>query len=89
MKSRSMLLNVAVSGMILAAGALYAGQGTQPTQNLNVKGECHGVNSCKGTGACGGKGNSCAGKNSCKGKGWLELTKKECNDKKGEFKESM
>lgn len=50
-----------------------------------AKGECHGVNACKGKGECGGKGNSCAGKNACKGQGWVTKTEAECKELKGEF----
>jgi uncharacterized membrane protein len=39
---------------------------------------CYGINKCKGTGACGGKGHSCAGENKCKGKGLLKLDKDTC-----------
>lgn len=52
-----------------------------------VKGECHGVNECKGKGACGGGGNhDCAGQNTCKGLGWISLTQPECAAKGGTFK---
>ena len=51
------------------------------------KGECWGINACKGQGACGGAdGHECAGQNACKGKGWLSLTKPDCDAKKGTFK---
>lgn len=39
---------------------------------------CYGVNKCKGTGDCGGKGHSCKGENSCKGQGYLKLPKDVC-----------
>ena len=39
---------------------------------------CYGVNKCKGTGACGGKGHSCAGENACKGQGYLNIDKETC-----------
>jgi hypothetical protein len=53
-----------------------------------IKGECHGINACKGTGDCGGKGHECAGKNECKGKGWVKKTEKECKEVKGTFKKA-
>ena len=40
--------------------------------------KCYGVNKCKGTGACGGKGHSCAGENTCKGQGYLKIDKDTC-----------
>jgi hypothetical protein len=51
-----------------------------------AKGECHGINACKGKGDCGGPGYGCAGNNSCKGKGWLSMTEAQCKEKKGTFK---
>jgi len=45
--------------------------------------KCEGINSCKGTGACGSATNACAGKNACKGKGWVHATAKECKEKGG------
>ncbi|HTL48840.1 MAG TPA: hypothetical protein VL688_12340 [Verrucomicrobiae bacterium] len=51
---------MAVAGAVILPGLAHA-EGVQ----------CHGVNSCKGTGECGGKGHSCAGKNACKGQGWI------------------
>ncbi len=34
---------------------------------------CYGVNACKGTGDCGGKGYSCHGQNACKGQGFIQV----------------
>ena len=39
---------------------------------------CYGINACKGTGDCGGKGHSCAGKNDCAGQGYIKLDKSTC-----------
>jgi uncharacterized membrane protein len=44
---------------------------------------CYGVNKCKGTGECGGKGHSCHGQNECAGHGWLKLDKEKCLKIKG------
>ncbi len=49
-------------------------------------GQFHGINSCKGAGACGGKTHICAGQNSCKGKGWLNLSADDCEKRGGTFK---
>jgi hypothetical protein len=49
------------------------------------KGECHGVNSCKGKGECGGPGWDCAGNNACKGQGWITTTASDCKKKGGKF----
>jgi uncharacterized membrane protein len=69
------LLASAVAGLL----ALGAVSGTaQAAEEKGEKVKCYGVNKCKGTGACGGKGHSCAGKNACKGQGYLELDKDTC-----------
>ena len=39
--------------------------------------ECHGGNSCKGKGECGGPNHSCAGLNTCKGQGYVVTESKE------------
>jgi hypothetical protein len=74
---------------LLTSSAGLAADGKSKVKDADAKevsGECHGVNSCKGKGECGGKGHSCAGKNSCKGKGWIKATKAGCDEKKGTFK---
>lgn len=85
-KTKKRLMATAVAA-ILVAGTLtaFSGNARATEQPADEKGECHGVNACKGQGACGGKGHSCAGKNDCKGKGWLKLTKAECDQKGGKF----
>ncbi len=62
------------------------GAAEAPAAAAGKKGECWGVNACKGQGACGGVGHECAGNNACKGKGWLSLTRDECEGRKGTFK---
>ncbi|TGK01249.1 hypothetical protein EHQ53_08940 [Leptospira langatensis] len=81
--TKSMIIGAALTGL-LSTGAVAE----QKAAKEEAKGECHGINSCKGTGDCGGKGHSCAGKNSCKGQGWMSLTKKDCEAKKGKFKDA-
>ncbi|MDH5656758.1 MAG: hypothetical protein OEZ34_12670 [Spirochaetia bacterium] len=83
-KTTNFLVTAAVAG-ILSAGASDV-LNAKPAKG--AKGECHGINSCKGKGECGGKGYSCAGNNSCKGKGWISMTETECKEKGGEFKPS-
>lgn len=79
----------AKSGTTLAAAAatlLLAGAVTAPANAAaEAKGHCMGVNSCKGTSACGTAANACAGKNACKGQGFLEMTKAECDKAGGKF----
>ena len=55
-----------------------AGAVTAPATALAADDACYGVNKCKGTGACGGKGHGCAGKNACKGAGWLHIDNDTC-----------
>lgn len=66
----------AVAGL-LAAG-LSSGTSQAQVQEDTGKAHCYGINKCKGTGDCGGKGHSCAGQNGCKGQGYLELDKDDC-----------
>lgn len=89
MEKKNLFLAAAVAGLSLASANLLAADKAAPKKDATaVEGECHGINACKGQGACGGKSHSCAGKNECKGQGWLKTTEKECKEKKGEFKKS-
>ncbi len=72
-KSRGALLASAVAGLFVVAGTA-----TTASAEEGETVHCYGVNKCKGTGACGGKGHSCAGENSCKGKGYLDIDKETC-----------
>ena len=63
----------AIAGLMAVAGS-FAVQASAQAEDVH----CYGVNKCKGTGDCGGKGTSCAGTNSCKGKGWVTLSKENC-----------
>jgi hypothetical protein len=76
MKTKKLLLAAAVTGLV-AGGATFSNTVQAAEKG---KGHCHGVNTCKGTGACGGATHGCAGKNACKGKGWVYKTKNECNE---------
>lgn len=59
-----------------------------PMPEAKAAGQCHGVNTCKGSGACGGKNHDCAGKNACKGQGWLKIDKETCQAQGGNYVES-
>ena len=60
---------------------------TKASTGAEAKGQCHGVNTCKGTTECGVDGaHGCHYQNACKGKGWLSMTEKACKEKKGTFK---
>ena len=69
-----------VAGLMAAAAA-----GLAPPAQAAEEGKvpCYGVNKCKGTGDCGGKGHSCAGKNECGGAGYINLAKNDCLRIKG------
>ncbi len=87
MNKKMLILGAAAAG-ILAASNATAAPGDKPAD----MGECHGVNSCKGKGQCGGgagtageAAHACSGSNECKGKGWLRMSKKTCVAKKGKW----
>lgn len=82
--TKSMMIASAVASMF--ATAAHAGDkakapGKDAKAAAQVK--CEGINSCKGTGACGSATTQCAGTNACKGKGWVLASAKDCADKKG------
>ncbi len=76
-KQQRALLAASVAGLVAAAGLIGFGQQTQAADEV-AKVPCYGINKCKGTGDCGGKGHSCAGKNECAGQGYLKLEKETC-----------
>lgn len=92
MERKTTLTGAALAALALAAGCAHRhghshGQKTAEPAAAAAKGECHGVNECKGQGACGsGDDHNCAGQNTCKGLGWISLTKAECDAKGGSFK---
>ena len=55
------------------AGLMTVAAQTATTAFAEESVSCYGINACKGTGDCGGKGYSCAGKNACKGQGFIKL----------------
>lgn len=81
--TNSLLVSAALTGLLVAGGT---SANAHEKMDKEIKGECHGINSCKGKGDCGGKGYSCAGKNSCKGKGWLNMSQEDCDKKGGQYK---
>jgi len=85
MKTKDLLVGAALLGLSAALPTMTSAFGGSSDKSEEVVGKCHGINSCKGTGACGGKSHGCAGQNSCKGKGWIKVTKNECSEKGGTF----
>jgi uncharacterized membrane protein len=73
LKNGGALLASAVAGLMLMAAA----PGTVAAEDAEQV-KCYGVNKCKGTGGCGGKGHSCAGENACKGQGYLKMAEDTC-----------
>ena len=74
----SLVLASAAAGLLMV-GAMAATPERAQAEDV----ECWGVNKCKGTGECGGKGHSCNGKNECAGQAWLKLDKEKCLKIKG------
>ncbi len=72
-KNGGALLASAVAGLLVMAGTATTASAAEGDTV-----HCYGVNKCKGTGTCGGKGHSCAGENSCKGQGYLDIDKETC-----------
>ena len=75
------------SGLLLASAAAglltVAATVAVPSEALAEEVKCYGINKCKGTGECGGKGHSCAGENACGGHGYLKIDKDKCLAIKG------
>ena len=72
------LVVASVAGILAAAEAVAVQAAGEKPAAAGEKAACYGINKCKATGACGGKGHSCAGQNACKGQGYLELDKDTC-----------
>lgn len=74
------LIAASVAGLLAVTGGMIKNNNAQaaddPAPGDRVA--CYGVNQCKGTGECGGKGFGCAGKNACKGQGFVKMAKEEC-----------
>jgi len=77
------LIAASVAGLMAAAavGTAHGAEGAAAPAGKKVP--CYGINKCKGTGDCGGKGHGCAGKNACEGKGYINLSKDDCLRIKG------
>ncbi|MCE9597467.1 MAG: hypothetical protein K8S54_05815 [Spirochaetia bacterium] len=92
MGTKHILIAAALSGLMsCATGSQTVGnpKSTCTPGADKMCGECYGINSCKGTGDCGGAdGGACKGTNSCKGKGFLNMTAQQCKIHAGTFKKS-
>ena len=75
------LVSAMISGLALTVVGAPQAHAADAATTDEKQYECHGVNSCKGKGECGGKGHSCAGSNSCKGQGFIYTKNKaDCDD---------
>jgi uncharacterized membrane protein len=72
-RNKTAVLASAVLGLVTMAAAAHAADAAKPETV-----HCYGINACKGTGDCSGKGHKCAGHNACKGQGHINLTKELC-----------
>jgi uncharacterized membrane protein len=75
MTKRKMMLAASMAGL-MAAGV--AGLSADALAGADGEVHCYGVNKCKGSGDCGGKGHSCAGQNTCKGQGFVSMSEEAC-----------
>ncbi len=75
LKSRALLIASLASALILPATGLTAGEKEAAGKEIV---HCYGVNKCKATGDCGGKGHSCANQNACKRQGYIDMKEEIC-----------
>ncbi len=71
--NKKALVAASIAGLMAVSASA-----TAPVQAAEAV-PCYGINACKGTGDCHGKGYSCAGKNACKGQGWIKLDAETCS----------
>ena len=76
-KTQRTLLIASVAGLMAAIGASGLSQAQMMAEDSKTA-HCYGINKCKGTGDCGGKGHACAGKNACNGQGYIDLDEEDC-----------
>jgi uncharacterized membrane protein len=81
-KGKALLASAAAGLMTFTMTAVTAGN-AQAEAGKAEQVKCYGVNKCKGTAECGGKGHGCAGKNECAGQGWIMKPKDDCLAMKG------
>ncbi len=72
--------------LALAAAACFA-NAPLPVIASGETVRCHGVNECRGRGACATANNQCAGQNACRGQGVLDLSREACESNNGRIEE--
>lgn len=73
--TKKALLASAVAGLLSLS---HLGLAAEAAEGDAEKVHCYGINQCKGTGDCSGKGHKCSGQNACKGQGHVNLPKDVC-----------
>ena len=84
LKMSSIALATLAAGLFAVNGPAVAGSQDASAETVH----CLGVNACKGMSSCMTATSSCAGQNSCKGKGYVEMSKKACEQIGGKVKKS-
>jgi uncharacterized membrane protein len=77
---KSKLIAASIAGLIAVSASAVLATTAQAAGELVP---CYGINGCKGTGDCGGKGHGCAGKNECKGAGYVNVPADACSKIQG------
>ena len=72
------LVAASVAGVLAALGVAALARAADEPGSSGDPVHCYGVNKCKGTGDCGGKGHTCAGTNACKGQAFIDMDKDDC-----------
>ena len=74
-------LKLSSIAMATLAAGLFVMHGPVAAEDKDAAAEtvhCLGVNACKGMSSCMTADSSCSGQNSCKGKGYVEMSRKAC-----------
>lgn len=76
-----------ITGFAIAstAAAMFATAPMTASTGTHAKGQCSGVNACKGHSTCKTASSACKGQNSCKGTGWVASSKDVCDQLGGKF----
>lgn len=83
--NKKQLITTAVAGVV-ALGLGLSTQASAQTKPAEAKGTCTEKNACKGHGSCKSSKHDCKGKNTCASNTVVDVTKKQCDDMKGEWK---
>lgn len=84
LKMSSIAIATVAAGLFALNGPIAAAEKDNSTETVH----CVGVNACKGMSDCHTAESSCAGQNSCKGKGYVEMSRKTCQQIGGKVEET-